>query len=321
MTDSSPLGRPMLVLIVNDHEWSVRSLESILAPNRYATLRAFTGVQAMELARHAQPDVIVIERRLGDMDAIEVCRQLRDGHVIGRATPIIVTSDTTAGRAERLELLRAGAWDVFVHPIDAEILLAKLQSYAQVCSELRRLEEASLLDDETGLYNARGLTRRAREIGAEAIRRRGALACVVFSAESVDGSAASTAELARRLGEQLVLVFERTGRLSDVVGRLGQSEYAVIAPATEAQGAARLVERIEAALTASQADAAGAGIMPGFRLRVGYAAVADLAESTLDPVELLLRASASLRDSRPSGPTAARTSAAFGVAAPGGLLH
>ena len=312
----------MLVLIANDHEWSVRSLESILAPHRFATLRAFTGMQAIELARHAQPDLIVLERRLGDMDAVEVCRQLRESHLIDPSTPIIVTSDTTAGRSERLEVLRAGAWDVFIHPIDADVLLAKLETYSRVRTAVRRLEEASLLDDETGLYNARGLTRRARELGAEAIRRRGALACVVLAAESVDGSAASTAELARRLGEQLVLVFERTGRLSDVVGRLGQSEYAVIAPATEAKGAERLVERIEAALNASQVTLPGVPSAPEFRLRVGYAAVPDLAESTLDPVELLLRASASLRDARSSGGVSARSSGPTTITVPpGSLLH
>ena len=296
MSDRSATDRPLLILIANGHEWSVRSIESILSPNGYATVRAYTGTQALELARHAQPDVLVLERRLADMDAVEVCRRLRSEQIIDDVTPIVVTTDTTASRLDRLEILRAGAWDICTHPLDADVLLAKLNGYAVARAEMRRLRDASLLDGATGLYNVRGLTRRARELGAEAVRRRTALACVVFSAEPADGGPEETAQ---QLGEQLAMVFERTGRLSDVVGRIGQAEFAVIAPSTEAEGAIRLVQRVEAAL-AAQATAA-ADRRPPPRLRVGYAAVSDLSESTLDPVELLLRASAALRDARSSG--------------------
>lgn len=307
-----------MVLIVNDHEWSVRSLESILVPHGYATLRAFSGQQAIELARLAQPDVIVLERRLSDMDAGDVCEALLGSRLIDTTTPIIVTTDTTADRSERLKVIRAGAWEVFVHPLDAELLLAKIENYSRLRSEVRRVVDASLLDRETGLYNARGLTRRARELGAEAVRRRGALACVVLAAEPVEGSPLSSAEQARQLGEQLAVIFERTGRLSDVVGRLGQFEFAVIAPSTGAQGAARLVERIEAAL-ASEAPAS-VPVMPSYRLRTGFAAVPDFAESTVDPVELLLRAAAAVRDSR--SPIAPRHVPTEVVLPPtNGLLH
>ena len=49
MAESAP-SRPPLVLIANGQEWSIRSLESILAPHGYAVLRAFSGHQAVELA-------------------------------------------------------------------------------------------------------------------------------------------------------------------------------------------------------------------------------------------------------------------------------
>src|SRR4051812_17285291 len=48
MADRDKASRPPLVLIANDQEWSARSLESILGPNGYAVVRAYTGQQALE---------------------------------------------------------------------------------------------------------------------------------------------------------------------------------------------------------------------------------------------------------------------------------
>ena len=52
MPDRDMSQRPPLVLIANDQEWSARSLESILAPNGYAVLRAYTGIQALGARPH-----------------------------------------------------------------------------------------------------------------------------------------------------------------------------------------------------------------------------------------------------------------------------
>ena len=50
MTSAGPMeGAPPIVLVANDQEWSARSLESVLGPHGFATVRAFTGRQALEL--------------------------------------------------------------------------------------------------------------------------------------------------------------------------------------------------------------------------------------------------------------------------------
>ena len=45
------LARPPVVLIVDDQEWSTRSLESVLAPDGYAVMRAYTATAGLERAR------------------------------------------------------------------------------------------------------------------------------------------------------------------------------------------------------------------------------------------------------------------------------
>jgi GGDEF domain-containing protein len=83
------------------------------------------------------------------------------------------------------------------------------------------------VEEETGLYTARGLTRRLREVMADATRRHQPLACVVFLPEAVGGEAPS-GETLTGLGAAL----RRVGRESDVLARLSQDAFVVVAPCT-----------------------------------------------------------------------------------------
>src|SRR6478736_599769 len=173
-----------LVLIANDQEWSARSLESILGPSGYSVVRAYTGQQALERARTAQPDLIILDAQMPDVHGFEICRLLRSDPRFSATTPIIITTSGPSGRTQRLEAYRAGAWEFLGQPLDGESLLLKLATFLQCKIQVDVLREENLLDSGTGLYNMRGLARRAKEIGADALRRREALSCVVFAPET-----------------------------------------------------------------------------------------------------------------------------------------
>jgi diguanylate cyclase (GGDEF)-like protein len=289
-----------LVLIANDQEWSARSLESILGPSGYSVVRAYTGQQALERARTAQPDLIILDAQMPDVHGFEVCRLLRSDSRFSATTPIIITTSGPSGRTQRLEAYRAGAWEFLGQPLDGEALLLKLATFLQCKLEVDSLRDESLLDPGTGLYNMRGLARRAHEIGADAFRRRDALACVVFSPEPEEAAADEPPnEEVQRIAEQVGQLFKRTGRSSDAIGRLGHSEFAVIAPATSDQGALRLIQRLGGSIEASPIPVRGGE--RSLKVRAGYCAVPDFAESPVDAVELLLRATTALRDLKRDG--------------------
>lgn len=291
---SSP---PPLVLLANDQEWSARSLESVLGPAGYASVRAYTGRQALELARRVHPDVVIIDSGMPDITGMEFCQRLREDPEFARSTPIVVTTSGPASRAQRLEALRAGAWEFLTQPIDAESLLLKLDLFVQARREIDRSRDESLLDSGTGLYNARGLARRAREIGADASRRRAPLACVAIS-PVVDDIAADDADLDPQIAEFVSDVCRSVARSSDAVGRLGRSEFAILAPSTDPDGAVRLVQRLRERVQAAPVVVRGEPHPVQFR--AGYSAVADFAQSSVDAVELLLRAASALRRARGS---------------------
>ena len=89
-------GTP-LVLLIEDKEWTARSLESILRPEGYAVLRAYTGSQGLELASKIRP-----------------------------STPILVFNSGALTRQDELDGFRAGVWGMISSPFNPQELLARL---------------------------------------------------------------------------------------------------------------------------------------------------------------------------------------------------
>ena len=211
-------------------------------------------------------------------------------------TPIILTSSGTPERKERLEAFKAGAWEIVSQPLDAELLLLKLDAYMRGKRAVDRLRDESLLDQATGLYNMQGMVRRAREMSADAQRLRAPISCVAFTPVATTETEPTPPAITEIMIERLGAIVRRTGRASDAIGRLGPTEFAIIAPSTEEPGAIRMMERLESQL--SDMMTTQNGIAQRVELRAGYCSVSDGAQSDVDAVEMLLRANTALRQVR-----------------------
>jgi PleD family two-component response regulator len=297
MADREQAAEPV-VLIANDQEWSARSIESILSPNGFRVLRAYTGQQALERAFETNPHVIILDAQMPDMHGFEVCRILRSDPRIDPTTPIVVTTAGPSGRAQRIEAYDAGAWEFLGQPLDGDALLLKLRTFVRARLEVDRLRDESLLDLQTGLYNRRGLARRARELGTDAARRHEPLACVVLGPNETELAQMLPDEGRNRISEWVGDVLRRASRASDAVGRLGSLEYGVVAPNAGSAGAIRLADRLGSAIEAEPAP----GLEQPIRIQAGYCAVPDFADSRVDALELLLRATTALHDLQKDGP-------------------
>ncbi len=296
MPDEVTHARPPVVLITDDQEWSTRSLESVLAPNGYAVMRAYTGRNGLERVRMHRPDVVIVDTNLPDGEGLGVCRALQADPQFSHCTPILMTSPERPSRQERLEMLRAGAWDIVPHPVDPQELLLKLAAYVQAKFEADRLRNESLIDGSTGLYNLHGLERRANELGSQAFRAHGALACVVVApvlGETVGDDVVASAV------ERIAQAVKAAGRRSDAIGRLGRTEFAILAPNTDSAGAIRLAERLaEAIRVATEGDDVP---VPPLTLRAGYDAVPNAREAPAAARDMLMRATIALRKSKTNG--------------------
>ena len=290
--DEAPPERLPLALLAEDRDERTQWLARLLEEARYAVLRERTARHAEQRARAAQPDLIILAADLPDESGVELCRRLRGDPRITRATPIFLTHSEPATRDQRLAALRAGAWECVTPPHDPQELVLKANTYVHAKCDADRARAEGMFDPQTGLYNRQGLARRARELASQAFREHGALACVVLSLDVDQGG-----EPGEALGRG-VHPLHSTARRSDVIGRLGPTELAVLAPGTDASGARRLAERLAGSLQIALAPPAGVAGVPVAGMRFGYEAVANVGYAPIEPGELLARASAAVRNGK-----------------------
>ena len=303
MSRKTPSARPVDVLIASKQEWSSRSLASILAPQGYRVVKTYTRVQAISHIRRNPPDAILIDEQLPDGDGHALCRDLYDQGLISPSTPVFLALSRPPTRRDRLAALRAGAWACLGEPLDAEELLAALDVFVLAKLDADRARTTGLVDEMTGVYNSRGLARRAEELGAHAARLHTGLGCVLLAAdtEPPDGDVTPTdAPLA--LLRRIAAALRTATRHSDVIGRLNPSAFAVVAVDTDATQARRLAERLVSAILGEPLPTVAS--LPRFRLRVGYHGVSDFHVAAIDSSELMLRASAALQKARTDQPDA-----------------
>ncbi|MDP2345786.1 MAG: response regulator [Deltaproteobacteria bacterium] len=111
-----------IVLVVEDEAPMRRFLKAALTASNYRVVEAVTAAETLLLAPTHNPDVVLLDLGLPDLDGIEVTRRLREWCT----APIIVIS--ARGREEdKVEALDAGADDYLTKPFGTGELLARLR--------------------------------------------------------------------------------------------------------------------------------------------------------------------------------------------------
>jgi two-component system KDP operon response regulator KdpE len=111
------------VLVVDDDAQILRALRINLAARGYQVLTAGDGAGALRAAADGQPDVVVLDLGLPDLDGAEVIAGLRGWTQV----PIIVLSARTDA-ADKVDALDAGADDYVTKPFGMAELLARLRA-------------------------------------------------------------------------------------------------------------------------------------------------------------------------------------------------
>jgi PleD family two-component response regulator len=274
------------VLLIEDQEWTARSIESILRPANFAVFKTYTGRQGLEVARKVDPDLVLVDLHLPDMGGGDVIRHLKELRSIGRVTPMAVITGGHVTQSEKLAMLREGAWDVFTSPFDAEELALRITTWTMAKKEADRAREASLVDPLTGTYNFDGLSKRVREIVAESRRYERPMSCVVLGEPLEPVGAPPKMVSENDVDRRVVRTLQEVCRVSDAVGRVRDREFIVVAPSTDDSGAAILAQRILDALDETVAET---------HIRAGVYSVKRSSREPLDLTDLLGPATAALR--------------------------
>ncbi|WP_149823960.1 response regulator [Streptomyces tailanensis] len=146
------------VLVVEDDPQLVRALVINIQARHYGVGAAPDGATALRLAAARQPDVVVLDLGLPDMDGVDVIQALRGWTRV----PILVLSARRASD-EKVAALDAGADDYITKPFSMDELLARLRAAV-------RRTEAVPIEPEMTLVTADGFT---IDLAAKKVRRAG----------------------------------------------------------------------------------------------------------------------------------------------------
>lgn len=110
------------ILVIDDESQILRALNTILGQQNYQITTAKTGEEGLAFATAIQPDVVILDLGLPDINGAEVCRQLRHWADF----PIIVLS-AHDNEQEKVAALDAGADDYLTKPFGVDELLARIR--------------------------------------------------------------------------------------------------------------------------------------------------------------------------------------------------
>lgn len=111
------------ILVVDDESQITRVLRASLRAHRYEVRTAADGESALDTFHDWQPDLIITDLQMPEMNGIELCREIRK---IAK-TPIIVLS-VKGEEKTKVEALDAGADDYVTKPFGMDELLARVRA-------------------------------------------------------------------------------------------------------------------------------------------------------------------------------------------------
>ncbi|WP_433432077.1 response regulator [Nonomuraea sp. CA-141351] len=129
------------ILVVDDEPQILRALRINLAARHYEVAVAADGASALRQAADWQPDLVVLDLGLPDIDGVDVIHGLRGWTRI----PIVVLSGR-AGNQDKIEALDAGADDYVTKPFSIEEFLARIRAVSRRAA----VQEAELSSIKVG---------------------------------------------------------------------------------------------------------------------------------------------------------------------------
>lgn len=130
------------IMVVDDSELNQMMMESFLEPMGHNVILAGDGREALEKIAAEDPDLILLDVMMPEMDGFEVCRRLKQNERT-RHTPVIMI--TALDKVEdNVRGIESGADDFLTRPFDAVILAARMKALLQskaLFDEIKKLEQ------------------------------------------------------------------------------------------------------------------------------------------------------------------------------------
>jgi len=285
------------LLVVDDDSVSREMIGSIFGED-HDVAYASSGEAALDACRQRQPDLLLLDILMPDVDGLEVCRRLQADPVTRGIPVIFITAQGTP--QEETEALHSGAVDFITKPVNPVVLRARVRTHLTLKAQSDCLRTLAFTDGLTGLANRRRFDESLETEWRRSRRSRTPLALLMGDIDqfkryndryghlSGDGCLRS---VAKALADNLK-------RVQDMAARYGGEEFACILPDTDLDGARRLAGTLLDAIR--RLAIPHEGMEPGIvTLSMGLAVVIPSSEATVE--DLLAMADARLYEAKERG--------------------
>lgn len=231
---------PYKVLIIDDSRAQATHTERVLNSAGIVTRTLNEPIQAMAELAEFQPDLIILDMYMPDCSGTELAKVIRhnDRYV---SVPIIYLS-AEDDLDKQLDAMSEGGDDFLTKPIKPRHLIATVRNRA---ARARDLMARMVRDSLTGLYNHTHTLQLLEDARYRAQRDGQPLS---FAMLDIDFFKKVNDNYGHPMGDRVIkglaLFLKQRLRKSDLIGRYGGEEFAVVMPNTNAQAAAHVLDEV-----------------------------------------------------------------------------
>ena len=155
------MAKQFRVLLVDDEPRIIKFLRVKLGTSGYQVLTASSGKEAIELVQGQEPDLVVLDVVMPEMDGFETLKQIR----ALSGVPIIILS-ARGENSDKITGLRLGADDYLAKPFSPDELVARIEAIERRFSspEQRKVHEEISLGNLTVNFDNRSVKLRGNEV-------------------------------------------------------------------------------------------------------------------------------------------------------------
>ncbi|MCL2108138.1 MAG: response regulator [Oscillospiraceae bacterium] len=226
------------VLIADDEKSTLDVLVRILKDD-FSVYPAKTGGGALKKASEINPDLIILDVVMPDINGFDVLARLKADVLTAHIPVIFITAlDNPADEQRGLSL---GAADYIFKPFNNEVVKERVKKHIGMSLLLRAKEELGTIEPVTGFLNRKGFDQQLFVEWARSVREQKPVSLMLVAIADFDNSLdkatlmQSAAEILRR----------NLKRATDVVALYNQGIFAVILPNTPKSGAETLASAIK----------------------------------------------------------------------------
>jgi len=257
------------ILIVDDDPNYRETVADLLEDEGYRVTKVETGTASIEEVKKKFFDVVLADFKLADITGLELSKKIK---MIDRDTYIILVTghaslETALKAIEMREeiygyVLKGGGrdprqlkWTIKTALREQKLARDKVKAEDELRRANKRLEELSITDDLTGIYNRRHFYEKLSQEIARADRHKRPLSLLMFDVDHFKSYNDTHGHLAgNRILERVGRIVSEEIREVDWAFRYGGDEFTVILPETSKENAVVVAERIRKAFEKCKFD-------------------------------------------------------------------